>query len=163
MPHGGGAGASGVLALAFPLHPPGRPERSRAAELPARIPTLVVNGDRDPSACRRRAAPWRWSYARARSMICAATCPARRRQSSPGCGRTDGPGEAECRPARRRCTTRKAVRRKGYPKVQAGTGFAERGGLEARKVRQLLYAPEWPAAVPAPVPSSVSVRHTGGF
>ncbi|GIE49894.1 alpha/beta hydrolase [Amorphoplanes nipponensis] len=41
-------GASGVLALAFPLHPPGRPERSRAAELPARIPTLVVNGDRDP-------------------------------------------------------------------------------------------------------------------
>ena len=41
-------GAVGVLALAFPLHPPGRPERSRAAELPARIPTLVVNGDRDP-------------------------------------------------------------------------------------------------------------------
>ncbi len=41
-------GAAGVLALAFPLHPPGRPERSRAAELPARIPTLVVNGDRDP-------------------------------------------------------------------------------------------------------------------
>jgi predicted alpha/beta-hydrolase family hydrolase len=41
-------GAAGVLALAFPLHPPGRPERSRAAELPTRIPTLVVNGDRDP-------------------------------------------------------------------------------------------------------------------
>jgi len=41
-------GAAGVLALAFPLHPPGRPERSRAGELPARIPTLVVNGDRDP-------------------------------------------------------------------------------------------------------------------
>ena len=41
-------GAAGVLALAFPLHPPGRPERSRAAELPVRIPTLVVNGDRDP-------------------------------------------------------------------------------------------------------------------
>ena len=41
-------GAAGVLALAFPLHPPGRPERSRAAELPAGIPTLVVNGDRDP-------------------------------------------------------------------------------------------------------------------
>jgi predicted alpha/beta-hydrolase family hydrolase len=40
--------AAGVLALAFPLHPPGRPERSRAAELPAGIPTLVVNGDRDP-------------------------------------------------------------------------------------------------------------------
>ena len=41
-------GAAGVLALAFPLHPPGKPERSRAGELPARIPTLVVNGDRDP-------------------------------------------------------------------------------------------------------------------
>jgi uncharacterized protein len=41
-------GAAGVLALAFPLHPPGRPERSRAAELPERITTLVVNGDRDP-------------------------------------------------------------------------------------------------------------------
>jgi predicted alpha/beta-hydrolase family hydrolase len=41
-------GAAGVLALAFPLHPPGRPDRSRAAELPADVPTLVVNGDRDP-------------------------------------------------------------------------------------------------------------------
>ena len=41
-------GAAGVLCLAFPLHPPGRPERSRAAELPAALPTLVVNGDRDP-------------------------------------------------------------------------------------------------------------------
>jgi uncharacterized protein len=42
------AGAAGVLALAFPLHPPGRPDRSRAAELPATVPTLVLNGDRDP-------------------------------------------------------------------------------------------------------------------
>jgi predicted alpha/beta-hydrolase family hydrolase len=41
-------GAVGVLALAFPLHPPGRPERSRADELPTTVPTLVVNGDRDP-------------------------------------------------------------------------------------------------------------------
>ncbi|MFG1950219.1 alpha/beta family hydrolase [Micromonospora sp. NPDC048830] len=41
-------GADGVVALAFPLHPPGRPERSRAAELPTGLPTLVVNGDRDP-------------------------------------------------------------------------------------------------------------------
>jgi uncharacterized protein len=41
-------GAVGVLALAFPLHPPGRPDRSRAAELPGDVPTLVVNGDRDP-------------------------------------------------------------------------------------------------------------------
>jgi len=41
-------GAAAVLALAFPLHPPGRPEKSRAAELPTTIPTLVLNGDRDP-------------------------------------------------------------------------------------------------------------------
>jgi len=43
------AGARAVVALAFPLHPPGRPERSRAAELrQAGVPVLVVNGDRDP-------------------------------------------------------------------------------------------------------------------
>ncbi|WP_254187591.1 alpha/beta family hydrolase [Micromonospora sp. WMMB482] len=41
-------GAAGVVALAFPLHPPGRPERSRAGELLTGLPTLVVNGDRDP-------------------------------------------------------------------------------------------------------------------
>ena len=41
-------GATGVLALAFPLHPPGKPDRSRAGELPVNLPTLVVNGDRDP-------------------------------------------------------------------------------------------------------------------
>nr|MDT0657800.1 alpha/beta family hydrolase [Micromonospora sp. DSM 115978] len=41
-------GAAGVVALAFPLHPPGRPDRSRAGELVTGIPTLVVNGDRDP-------------------------------------------------------------------------------------------------------------------
>jgi predicted alpha/beta-hydrolase family hydrolase len=41
-------GAAGVVALAFPLHPPGKPERSRAAELITGVPTLVVNGDRDP-------------------------------------------------------------------------------------------------------------------
>lgn len=40
-------GAAGVVALAFPLHPPGKPERSRAAELATGLPTLVVNGDRD--------------------------------------------------------------------------------------------------------------------
>jgi predicted alpha/beta-hydrolase family hydrolase len=43
------AGASGVLALAFPLHPPGRPERSRADELRAAgTNVLVINGSRDP-------------------------------------------------------------------------------------------------------------------
>jgi predicted alpha/beta-hydrolase family hydrolase len=38
-----------VICLAFPLHPPGRPEKSRLAELDAvRIPTLVVQGESDP-------------------------------------------------------------------------------------------------------------------
>ncbi len=42
-------GAAGVVALAFPLHPPGRPERSRLAELTgAGVPTLVLQGERDP-------------------------------------------------------------------------------------------------------------------
>jgi uncharacterized protein len=41
-------GADGVVCLAFPLHPPGRPERSRADELETGIPTLVVNGSSDP-------------------------------------------------------------------------------------------------------------------
>lgn len=42
-------GAVAVLALAFPLHSPGHPEKSRLAELKAAgVPTLVVQGDRDP-------------------------------------------------------------------------------------------------------------------
>jgi len=42
-------GARAVIALAFPLHPPGRPDKSRAAELAAAgTDVLVVNGDRDP-------------------------------------------------------------------------------------------------------------------
>jgi uncharacterized protein len=42
-------GAVAVLCLAFPLHPPGRPEKSRLAELEAvTVPVLVVQGERDP-------------------------------------------------------------------------------------------------------------------
>jgi predicted alpha/beta-hydrolase family hydrolase len=42
------SGAIGVVALAFPLHPPGRPELSRLAELDgAGVPVLVIQGDRD--------------------------------------------------------------------------------------------------------------------
>ncbi|GHI05097.1 hydrolase [Streptomyces cellostaticus] len=42
-------GAHAVLALSFPLHPPGKPERSRADELlGAGVPTLVVQGGNDP-------------------------------------------------------------------------------------------------------------------
>jgi predicted alpha/beta-hydrolase family hydrolase len=38
-----------VLCLAFPLHPPGRPEKSRQAELDAvPVPVLVVQGESDP-------------------------------------------------------------------------------------------------------------------
>lgn len=48
----GGAELSGILALAFPLHPPGKPEKSRADELAAPLqagtPTLVVQGRGDP-------------------------------------------------------------------------------------------------------------------
>jgi uncharacterized protein len=44
--------AVAVVALAFPLHPPGRPERSRLTELleaaRAGLPVLVVQGERDP-------------------------------------------------------------------------------------------------------------------
>jgi uncharacterized protein len=41
--------AVGVLCLAFPLHPPGRPEKTRIDELDAvSVPTLVVQGERDP-------------------------------------------------------------------------------------------------------------------
>ena len=42
-------GANGVLALSFPLHPPGKPEKSRLPELlGARVPALVVQGENDP-------------------------------------------------------------------------------------------------------------------
>lgn len=45
-------GADAVLALSFPLHPPGKPEKSRAAEaqlvLDAGLPLGVVQGLRDP-------------------------------------------------------------------------------------------------------------------
>jgi len=52
-------GAVGVLCLAFPLHPPGRPEKSRQAEPDAvGLPVLVVQGESDPfgmpPACRDR-------------------------------------------------------------------------------------------------------------
>ncbi len=42
-------GAVGVLCLAFPVHPPGRPEKTRQPELDAvAVPTLVVQGNADP-------------------------------------------------------------------------------------------------------------------
>ena len=42
-------GASGVLALSFPLHPPGSPGKSRVDELTGvTLPVFVVQGERDP-------------------------------------------------------------------------------------------------------------------
>jgi uncharacterized protein len=42
-------GSAGVLCLAFPVHPPGRPEKTRLGELDAvEVPVLVVQGESDP-------------------------------------------------------------------------------------------------------------------
>ncbi|MFF1878689.1 alpha/beta family hydrolase [Leifsonia sp. NPDC058230] len=41
-------GAAAVVCLAFPLHPPGRPEKSRLSELlTPDVPVLVLQGERD--------------------------------------------------------------------------------------------------------------------
>jgi uncharacterized protein len=43
------AGAVGVLCLAFPVHPPGKPEKTRLDELDGvAVPTLVIQGQADP-------------------------------------------------------------------------------------------------------------------
>jgi predicted alpha/beta-hydrolase family hydrolase len=45
----GESGAAGVLCLAFPVHPPGKPEKSRLDELDAvSVPVLVIQGESDP-------------------------------------------------------------------------------------------------------------------
>ena len=42
-------GAIGVLCLAFPVHPPGKPEKSRLDELDGvAVPALVIQGQADP-------------------------------------------------------------------------------------------------------------------
>jgi predicted alpha/beta-hydrolase family hydrolase len=42
-------GAVGVLCLAFPEHPPGKPEKSRLDELDGvEVPVLVIQGQADP-------------------------------------------------------------------------------------------------------------------
>jgi uncharacterized protein len=44
----GGFGCDGLLVLAYPLHPPGRPQQLRSAHLPdIRVPVLCINGTRD--------------------------------------------------------------------------------------------------------------------
>jgi uncharacterized protein len=42
-------GAAAVLCLAFPVHPPGKPDKDRLPELAGvEVPVLVVQGERDP-------------------------------------------------------------------------------------------------------------------
>ena len=56
-------GATGYLALSFPLHPPGKPESSRLAELEGvALPTLVVQGEKDPFGTPEEFPP-RWEMA----------------------------------------------------------------------------------------------------
>jgi hypothetical protein len=44
-----GFGCDGLLLLAYPLHPPGKPEQLRDAHLPAiKVPVICFNGTRDP-------------------------------------------------------------------------------------------------------------------
>ena len=41
-------GVAGIIALGYPLHPPGKPEQLRDAHLPdIRVPLLIVQGERD--------------------------------------------------------------------------------------------------------------------
>lgn len=43
----------GLLLLAYPLHPPGQPEKLRDAHLPAiKVPVLAISGTRDPFCTR---------------------------------------------------------------------------------------------------------------
>jgi predicted alpha/beta-hydrolase family hydrolase len=45
----GGGHCDGLLLLAYPLHPPGQPEKVRVAHLPdVHVPVMCMNGTRDP-------------------------------------------------------------------------------------------------------------------
>jgi uncharacterized protein len=44
----GADGLRGIIALGYPLHPPGRPDKPRTEHLPSiRVPVLIVQGERD--------------------------------------------------------------------------------------------------------------------
>lgn len=48
-----GFACEGLLLLAYPLHPPGQPEKLRDAHLPAiKVPVLAISGTRDPFCTR---------------------------------------------------------------------------------------------------------------
>ena len=62
-----GFACDGLLLLAYPLHPPGKPEQLRVAHLPKiRVPVLYINGTRDAFCTKERmdralesvSAPW---------------------------------------------------------------------------------------------------------
>jgi predicted alpha/beta-hydrolase family hydrolase len=49
---------AGVIALGYPLHPPGRPEQLRVAHLPrVSVPLLIVQGERDTFGAPSELAP----------------------------------------------------------------------------------------------------------
>ena len=69
-----------MLCLAFPVHPPGKPEKSRLSELDAvTVPVLVVQGASDPFGMPPEApgrevvtVPGNHSLARSRDAVAAA-------------------------------------------------------------------------------------------
>jgi predicted alpha/beta-hydrolase family hydrolase len=51
-------GLAGIVALGYPLHPPGKPDQPRVAHLPAiGVPVLIVQGERDPFGTPRELEP----------------------------------------------------------------------------------------------------------
>ncbi|MDO5501595.1 MAG: hypothetical protein Q4G67_00345 [Actinomycetia bacterium] len=65
-------GADAVIAISFPLHPPGRPARSRYGELAAAgehgLPVWVVQGERDPFGTPEELRAAGWSEAALRTV-----------------------------------------------------------------------------------------------
>lgn len=50
---------AGIVAISYPLHPPGRPDRRRVDHLPAvHVPCLFVSGTRDPFATPEELTEW---------------------------------------------------------------------------------------------------------
>lgn len=55
-------GATGLVCLGYPFHPPGHPERPRVAHLETlRLPAMIVQGTRDPFGAREAVAGYRLS------------------------------------------------------------------------------------------------------
>lgn len=128
-------GAAGIVALAFPLHPPGRPERTRAEELRTGLPTLVVNGDRDPFGVPDATAGVTVVTRPGRATTCGGTRSAPPVWCGTGCAgtagrRTDAPSPPVWPPSRGRP-------RRWWPRPPAGhrrrSAVRPRGRTEAAK------------------------------